>query len=777
MKLILWGILLGAYSWGWAGTFAAGAALDDAIGQAIRDNRVPGAVLVVGHAGEMIYRKAYGQRAVLPFPEPMTPDTIFDCASLTKVVATTSALMKLFEEGKLRLNDRVTEYLPEFQGGKSDITVRNLMTHFSGLRPDLDLEPAWSGYETGIHRALIDKPAGPPGARFVYSDINFILLGEIVRRLSGETVPEYAAKTVFSPLDMRDTLFQPPGSLRPRIAPTEMLEKDHLLLRGVVHDPTARYMGGIAGHAGLFSTADDLAHFCQMLLDKGTWQGRRIFSPLTIEKFTTPASPPDQPILRGLGWDIDSPFSGERGDLFPSGSYGHTGFTGTSLWLDPRSDTYVILLTNAVHPHLRPAITSLRGKVATIVAASLGIETPGVSLTGYNETLSGAGLHREITRNGQVRTGLDVWEEDGFRAVRGKRVGLITNQTGIDREGQRNVDRMLTAGVEVSALYSPEHGFAGKEDREGIGNSVDVKTGIKVWSLFADKSHRPTPEMLRGIDALVFDIQDIGARFYTYVSTMAYAMEEAARAKIPYYVLDRPNPITGVHVEPPLLDLDKLSFIGYFPLPLRHGMTMGELATLFNAENHLGADLTVVRMKGWERGDWFDSTGLPWVNPSPNIRSLTAALLYPGVGLLEYSPNYSVGRGTDAPFEMIGADFIRGPELAAYLNQRWIPGVRFYPVRFQPAESHLAKTEIEGVRFTVTNRESFDSARLGLEIAGALLNLYPGRISLELNRQLIGNEETLRALAAGEDPQAIRQGQQDALQGFLFLREKYLLYR
>jgi len=340
--------------------------------------------------------------------------------------------------------------------------------------------------------------------------------------------------------------------------------------------------------------------------------------------------------LRGLGWDVDSPFSGERGELFPIGSYGHTGFTGTSLWLDPRSNTYVILLTNAVHPHLRPVITSLRGRVATIVAASLGIETPGVSLAGYNETLSGAGVHREITRNGQVRTGLDVWEEEGCRALQGKRSGLITNQTGIDREGSRNLDRMLAAGVQVSALYSPEHGIAGKEDREGIGNSVDAKNGIKVWSLFADKNRRPTPEMLRGIDALVFDIQDIGTRFYTYVSTMAYAMEEAARAKIPYYVLDRPNPLTGVHVEPPLLDRDKLSFIGYFPLPLRHGMTMGELAALFNAENHLGADLTVVRMKGWERGDWFDSTGLPWVNPSPNIRSLTAALLYPGVALLEY---------------------------------------------------------------------------------------------------------------------------------------------
>jgi uncharacterized protein YbbC (DUF1343 family)/CubicO group peptidase (beta-lactamase class C family) len=777
VKSILCGILLGACSYGLAGTFPGGPALDDAIGEAVRDNRIPGAVLVVGHAGEIVYRKAYGHRAILPSSEPMTADTIFDCASLTKVVATTSALMKLFEEGKLRLNDRVTEYLPEFQAGKSDITVRNLVTHFSGLRPDLDLEPAWGGYETGIRRALIDKPAGPPGTRFVYSDINFILLGEIVRRLSGETLSEYAAKTVFDPLGMRDTMFQPPVSLRPRIAPTEMLEKDHLLLRGVVHDPTARYMGGVAGHAGLFSTADDLARFCQMLLDKGTWQGRRIFSPLAIEKFTSPESPADQPILRGVGWDIDSVFSGERGELFPIGSYGHTGFTGTSLWLDPRSNTYVILLTNAVHPHLRPAITSLRGKVATIVAASLGIETPGVSLTGYNETLSGAGLHRETTRNGQVRTGLDVWADEGFRALRGKRVGLITNQTGIDREGRRNVDRMVAAGVQVTALYSPEHGLAGKEDREGIGNSVDAKTGIKVWSLFADKSRRPTPEMLRGIDALVFDIQDIGARFYTYVSTMAYGMEEAARAKIPYYVLDRPNPITGVHVEPPLLDRDKLSFIGYFPLPLRHGMTMGELAMLFNAENHLGAELTVVRMKGWERGDWFDSTGLPWVNPSPNIRGLTGALLYPAVALLEYSSNYSVGRGTDAPFEMIGADFIRGPELAAYLNQRWIPGVRFYPVRFQPTESHLANAEIEGVRFTVINRESFDSARLGLEIADALLKLYPGRISLELNRQLIGSEETLRMLAAGEDPQAIRQRQQDAIQGFLLLREKYLLYR
>ena len=775
MKLIWCGILLAASTC--AQTFSGAAALDDAIEQAIRENRTPGAVLLVGHNGQVLYEKAYGNRAVVPASERMTTDTIFDCASLTKVVATTSAIMKLFEQGKIRLNDRVTQYLPEFQGGKSEITVRNLMTHFSGLRPDLDLEPEWSGYETGIHRALIDKPAGPPGVRFVYSDINFILLGEIVRRLSGETLPEFAGKLVFQPLGMHDTMFLPPESLRPRIAPTELLEKNHLLLRGVVHDPTARNMGGVAGHAGLFSTAGDLARFCQLLLDKGAWQGQRIFSPLTVEKFTTPQSPPDQPILRGLGWDIDSPYSGERGDLFPIGSFGHTGFTGTSLWLDPKSDTYVILLTNAVHPHLRPAITSLRGRVATIVAASLGIEAPGVSLTGYNETLNGAGLHREVSRNGQVETGLDVWETEGFRALKGKRAGLITNQTGIDRQGRRNVDLMVAAGVRVAALFSPEHGFLGKEDREGIGHTTDASTGIKVWSLFRDPSRRPTAEMLRGIDVMVFDIQDIGARFYTYVSTMAYAMEECAKARIPFYVLDRPNPITGVHVEPPLLDRDKMSFVGYFPLPLRHGMTIGELARLFNAENHIGADLTVVAMKGWERGDWFDSTGLPWVDPSPNMRSLTAALLYPGVAMLEYSTDYSVGRGTDAPFEMIGAEFIRGPQLAGYLNSKWIPGVRFYPVRFQPSSSNLAGREVEGVHFVITNRESFDSSRLGFEIASALLQLYPGKISLEPNRKLIGNEQVTRALAAGEDPESIRQQQQDALAGFLQLREKYLLYR
>lgn len=739
-------------------TFSASPQLDAAIDQAIREDRIPGAVLIVGHNGEVVHRKAYGRRAVVPQIEAMTIDTVFDCASLTKVIATTSSLMKLFEQGKLRLDERVTQYLPEFQRGKSGITIRNLMTHFSGMRPDLDLTPAWSGYETGIGMALMEKPTTPPGTRFVYSDINFILLGEIVRRLSGETLDVFARRSIFEPLGMSETMFLPPASLRDRIAPTETP------LRGVVHDPTARFMGGVAGHAGLFSTADDLARFCEMMLGRGTRQGARIFSPLTVEKFTTPQSPLDQPILRGLGWDIDSPFSSNRGELFPIGSYGHTGFTGTSVWIDPYSQSYVILLTNSVHPAHRPPISSLRRRVATIAAAALGMD-------------SGTAIHSEVARHASVLTGLDVLEEQNFAPLKGKKIGLITNQTGLDREGRRNLDRMLAAGVQVTAVFAPEHGLLGTEDQENVDDAKDPATGLKVWSLYKQKNRRPSAEMLSGVEALVFDIQDIGARFYTYISTMAYALEAAAARGIPFYVLDRPNPITGTRVEGPLLDRQNESIIGYFPMPVRHGMTIGELALMFNGENRLRADVQVIGMKNWYRGDWFDSTGLRWVDPSPNMRSLTAATLYPGIAMLEASKNYSVGRGTDAPFEMIGADYIRGSELALYLNARRIPGVRAYPVRFRPVSSNFAGVTVEGVRWLITDRESLDSVRLGLEVAAALQKLYPGRISFEVNRKLIGNEAALHSLTAGEDAQAIQQNSEAPLRDFLKIREKYLLYR
>jgi uncharacterized protein YbbC (DUF1343 family)/CubicO group peptidase (beta-lactamase class C family) len=775
MKLLCAGVCIAAAALGQE-TFSASATLDAAVEQAVRDGLIPGAVLIVGHDGRIVHRKAYGSRALVPAREPMTVDTIFDIASLTKVVATTPALMKLFEQGKLRINDPVTAYLPEFQGGKSDITVRDLMTHFSGLRPDLDLEPAWSGYDTGIRRALIDKPSAPPGTRFVYSDINFVLLGEIVHRLSGKTLDEYAREQIFEPLGMRETMFRPPASLRARIAPSEIDSRTGAPFRGVVHDPTSRYMGGVAGQAGVFSTAGDLAIFADMLTGMGARAGSRLFSPLTVGKFSSPNSPPDQPVLRGLGWDIDSVYSSPRGELFPIGSYGHTGFTGTSLWIDPASKTYVIVLTNAVHPHAGKNVNPLRSKLATIAAAAFGIAPVNASLAGASETLEGAGLRRMLAANHDVLTGLDVLEAEKVAPLQGRRIGLITNHTGLDRSGRRNVDAMRDAGVHVTALFAPEHGITGKEDRPDVGDAKDAATGLPIWSLYDNGRYRMTPAMLRDVDTLVFDMQDAGARFYTYSCTMLYALEEAAKAHIPFYVLDRPNPVTGAHVEGPLLDANLHSFVGCSAMPVRHGLTLGELASMANAERKLKADLHVVAMKNWQRGDWFDSTGLTWTDPSPNLRSLNAAALYPGLALLEASPNYSVGRGTDAPFEQIGADWIRGAQFAQFLNQRFLPGVRAYATRFQPSSGPFAGRVIDGVRFVILNREQLNAVRVGLEIAYALEKLYPGKINFEACRFLIGNREVIDAMKAAADPGAIELRLQDQVQEFQDRRRPYLLY-
>ena len=745
-------------------SFRAGPDLDAAINAAIAAGKTPGAVLLVGQPGRVLYRKAYGERALEPRREAATLDTIYDAASLTKVVATSAALMKLFEQGQVRLNDRVTEYLPGFQGGQSAITVRDLLTHYSGLPEDLDLKTEWSGYDTAIRMALAEKPLTQPGERFRYSDINFILLGEIVRVVSGRPLDEYVEAEIFHPLGMNETRYRPFAAWKERIAPTEKVDGE--VLRGVVDDPTARRMGGVAGHAGVFTTADDLAKFAEMMLNWGEYRGVRLFSEATVRRFTQLNSPSQQKVLRGLGWDIDSPFSGSRGELFPVGSYGHTGYTGTSLWIDPASRTYVILLSNSVHPHVRPPLTSLRGRVATIVAAAVGaLPTAIAALSARREA-----------RTVEVQTGIDVLAAEGFARLKGKRVGLITNHTGLLRDGRRNVDAMLAAGVHVTALFSPEHGIGGQQDQEKVANVRDAATGLPVWSLYAGEQRRPAPMALRDLDVLVFDIQDIGARFYTYISTLKNAMESAAEVKLPVLVLDRPNPLNGVAVEGPILDEALASFIGCSRIPVRHGMTVGELARWFNGEDHTGAALAVVTMRNWRREDWWDSTGLTWIDPSPNMRSFQAALLYPGVALLEFSTNWSVGRGTPAPFEMAGAEWVNGPELAAYLNRRSVRGARFYPVRFQPESSNLKGKQVQGVRFLVTDRDAFSPLQLGLELAAALNKLYPGNLDFNANLRLIGNMAVIRALQAGTDPRSIEEQIGPELEQFRARRKPYLLY-
>ncbi|MEX2303626.1 MAG: exo-beta-N-acetylmuramidase NamZ domain-containing protein [Bryobacterales bacterium] len=752
--------------------------LDEIVGRAIEERAIPGAVLLVSHNGVVVHRKAYGNRTLVPSPEPMTLDTIFDCASLTKVVATTTAVMMLVEEGKLRLTDRVTKYLPDFASGRSPITIEQLLTHYSGLRPDVDLEPVWEGYETGIRLAYREKPVSSPGSRFIYSDINYILLGEIVRVVSGKPLDEFAKERLFEPLGMVDSGFRPDESLIPRIAPTERLA-DGTILRGVVHDPTTRFMGGLAGHAGLFSTADDLSRFAKMMLNGGGLDGRRILNPLAIVKMTTPQSPRGREARRGFGWDFDSPYSSVRGDLFLVGSYGHTGFTGTSIWIDPFTKTYVILLTNRVHPTTRTSVVNLRSQIASAVAASLtGLDVDRLRLTALGlQAATAAAEPEQASGEGKTVTGLDVLVRDEFASFRGKRVGLITNHTGIDRLGRRNVDLFANAdGVTLQTIFSPEHGLQGLLDQEVVDDARDAATGVRVFSLYQGDRRRPTAEMLQDIDVLVFDIQDIGARFYTYITTMAYAMEEAATHKIPFYVLDRPNPITGLAVEGPILDESYRSFIGYFEMPVRHGMTIGEVAKMFNVEGKIGAQLEVIRMEDWRREQWFDETGLPWVDPSPNMRNLQQALLYPGVAMLEGLSNYSVGRGTDTPFEFVGADWISGPRLAEYLNRRGLPGVRFYAVRRTPQASRFAGKTIDGVQISVLQRDRVESTRLGLEIAAALFELYPGRVQLAETARLIANQQAIRAIEGNENPNSIWSVWEMEKEGFLEIRSRYLLY-
>jgi uncharacterized protein YbbC (DUF1343 family)/CubicO group peptidase (beta-lactamase class C family) len=757
-------------------------AVDAAIEQAIQEAQVPGAVLVVGHHGQVIYRKAYGSRALEPRREAMTLDTVFDLASLTKVIATTTSVMQLVEQGKVRLNDPVAKYLPEFaQNGKDDITVRQLLIHFSGLEPDLDLKATWEGKQTAYGMAFADAPQEAPGSRFTYSDVNFIVLGALVERVSGETLDEYVQRHIFEPLKMTWTRYVPPAAWLPKIAPTQYDENEHMLW-GVVHDPTARRMGGVAGHAGLFSTGDDLAKFAQALLNGG----EGVLSELTVEKMTRPEQPPAAPVLRGFGWDIDSPLSSNRGDLLPVGSYGHTGWTGTSIWIDPTTETYIILLTNAVHPRGGNAI-ALRTKVATAVTAALHLTASEKealrwqSITGYNEALSAA--RHVSTRNGSVKNGIDVLEEHGFDVLQvaggKKKIGVVTNQTGVDLEGRRTIDVLAAAtGVTLEAIFSPEHGVTGTLDTTDVNNSKDAATGVTVYSVYGakDADRRPAPEVMKSLDAVVIDIQDAGVPFYTYETTLGYFLEAAAAAGIEVIVLDRPNPVTGSYVQGPVADAGHEKFTGYWTVPVRHGMTMGELAKMFNAERNINAKLTVVPMEGWQRGDWFDSTGLGWVNPSPNLRSLTEAMLYPGVALIEYT-NVSVGRGTDTPFEVVGAPWVKGRELAAYLNARGIAGVRFVPVTFTPAAAVYSGQKCEGVNLVLTERNALDAPELGIELAAALQKLYPANFKIGGVAPLLGNQAAFDGLMAGEDPRRIAQDWQEELQKFEVMRQKYLIYK
>lgn len=734
--------------------------IDQVVGQAIDRGELPGAVVLVLHRGEVVFRKAYGARSKEPQVVPMTADAVFDLASLTKPIATATSVMILMEQRRVRLSDPVSQHLPDFgQAGKEKITVEQLLLHTSGLIADNPLKDYEDGPASALARIHQLTPRAEPGSRFIYSDVNYIVLGELVERLGAMPLDQFARQHIFDPLGMTSTMYRPTDELRRRVAPTE--QRDGRWLVGEVHDPRAWKLGGVAGHAGLFSTADDLAVYARVLLAGGEYRGKRLLSPEMVRLMTTPRPVPGG--LRALGWDVQTSYSANRGELFPAGeSFGHTGFTGTSLWLHPARATAVLFLSNRVHPHGKGNVNRVRGQVATFAAAALGY---------------GSDSRREFQADLprlDCRTGIDVLAAEGFARLKGRRVGLVTNHTGLDRQGRATIDLLHQAdGVKLVALFSPEHGIRGAVD-EPVADSKNDKTGLPVHSLYGQR-RKPGADVLQGIDTLVYDIQDAGCRFYTYISTLGLILEAAAEQKLRVVVLDRPNPIGGLAVEGPVLDSGRESFVGYHRLPVRHGMTVGELARLFNAERKLGVDLQVVAMEGWRRGDLFDRTGLTWVNPSPNLRNLTAALLYPGIGLLE-TTNISVGRGTDRPFEWVGAPWMDGQKLAAALAKQQLPGVCFVPAGITPTGSVHKGKLCGGVQILITERSRVQPVQLGLAVACELRRLFPrdwqtGRLDV-----LLAHRATYDAIRNGVPWQQLESGWRAELDRFRQVRRPYLLY-
>lgn len=685
-------------------------ALDALVEQAIQQGQTAGAVLLVGRGREVLYHKAYGFRQLAPERLPMTTDTLFDVASLTKPMATGLAVNWLFEKGKLSPQDRVADYLPQVD---PRLTVEQLLIHRAGFAPDPPLEAGWD-------EILASQPIHPPGQEFLYSDIGYLILGKLVEKVDGRPLDRLCAEEFYTPLEMVDTGFNP--APRPRVAANEGP------LSGRVHDPRAARLGGVAGHAGLFSTTRDTSRLAVMLLEGGAG----LLAPETVQAMTANHQG------RSYGFDVDTSFSTARGDRFAAGSsYGHTGFTGTSLWIDPASGIYVILFTNRLHPDGKGSVVELRRQVATAVADQL-LGPP-------------------------VKLGVDRLVEQDFAPLRGHRVGLVTNHTGRDSRGRRTVDLLAQAeGVELVCLFSPEHGLQGNRD-EKIGHSVDQTTGLPIYSLYGE-DRRPRPEWLAQVDTVVFDIQDAGCRFYTYISTMKAVLETAPRV----VVLDRPNPLGGQLVDGWLAE--EFDFIACAPIPLVHGMTVGELARLFNQS--AGTQLEVVAMQGWRRSMSFDQTGVTWIDPSPNLRSTTACYLYPMVGLLEWA-HLSVGRGTDSPFQRFGAPWITDQrQLAWRLNQLGLPGLRFVPIRFTPQASVFAGQECGGVEVVLCDRQVLRPALAGLQVARLLAELYPDHFQPEKLSRHIANPAVLASIQASPDPALW----QPSLEEFCRRRQQVLLY-
>jgi len=717
------------------------ALIDAAVWRAIDAGAAPGCVLLIGRRDGVVFRRAYGHRAVDPARELMTPDTRFDLASVTKAVATAMSIMVLVERGEVELDARASVYLPAIS---SPFTVRQLLLHTSGLPavdPLRDYGEDRAANIARIARLPLDRA---PGARVRYSDLGYVLLGEIVGAASGAPLDAFAREHVFLPLGMSDTEFSPASGLDAllRIAPTERaVRRGGVMIRGAVHDPRAWRLGGVSGNAGLFSTVDDLARLANRLLG----EGEEVLSDTTIELMTAPRTMVGG--TRALGWD-----TGRRG--MGRTAFGHGGYTGTSLWMDPIRGMYVVFLSNRVHPDGSGDVQPLVRALGLLAVAAARAATP------------------PIRQRAAVLSGVDVLERDGFSQLDGARVALLTHRAARTRDGRRTLD-VLHAAPEVTVVrvLAPEHGV--DSDREGhVGDQRDARTGLPVLGLFG-RTRSPTDAMLADIDTVVVDLQDVGVRFYTYASTVRRVLEAAAARDLRVVVLDRVDPLGGREPRGPVLDPGLSSFVNHHPLPTVHGMTLGELSALLNEEREIGARLEVVAVEGWRRGELFAQTGLRWVASSPNLRTPEQVLLYPALGLLE-GTNVSVGRGTDTPFEVLGAPWIDGPELARQL--RGLSGVTVTATSFVPNSARHRGAPCHGVRLALTDPEAFRPVRAAVAIARALSRAHPDEWASARMERAIGDPAVFRAILAGEPIGRLEERWADSLDAFRTRRRGHLLY-
>ena len=723
-------------------TVADEARLDEVARRALGAGGVPGAVVILGRRSGPIFRRAYGAMRTEPSVEPMRVDTIFDLSSVTKLFTTTLVLQAI-EGGELELGSDVGRWIPALRGA----TIEQLLTHTSGLPAVTSLAPYDLEDRGEALRGVFAEAAGrrdPPGT-YRYSDVGFIALGEVLARLHAMPLEDLVDEKLAAPLGLRDLAYGPRRD-DPRVAPTERAPRRAApgeaapIVWGETIDPRAWRLDGVAGHAGLFASADDLARFAEAMLDG------RALRPETLATVTEARELPSRggPVRRGLGVDMETPPG------LSASSFGHGGYAGVWLWIDPAQDLYVVVATHRVHPDGEGRAGPLRAQVARIASEARARALPPME--------------------GGPALGIDVLRSAGFAPLAGRRIALLTHAAAVARDGRRTVELLReTDALTLVRIFTPEHGLQG--DAEGhVGDGMLGE--IPLVSLFGRR--RDPPEgSLADVDVLVVDLQDVGARFYTYFATMHRLLVAAAEASVPVWVLDRPNP-QGRQVAGWVSTAEARSFVNHSPLPVLHGLTAAEMAALLRARNDLTVELHPIPMAGWDGEPW-PAAGLRWVPPSPNLPSLDAVALYPGLALVE-GANVAVGRGTDEPFQRLGAPWLDPEALLAALPPEAMRGVRVDAESFTPTASRHRGQRIPGLRFAVTDRAAVQPVRLGLAILRGLAHAPGGGLVLSETGGMVADPELLGAIESGASQEALEAHGTGILAEFVRSRRAVLMY-